>query len=216
MQKKYITIGGGKFKLNGHSPVEFNFDRLKLLKKYNNVKLNTIFNKPNAEINIDNVHDLIKTVVIHWKLNMAYVHSAGFLHEVICKKYMDIITKSGLPYNSSDEKKPGNYTGACVELSVMSWDGYSGGKVKGFCPCEPDVRLKQLADFPIEHFNNGNEILITEVEVPVKPNIIEVQIDPNDIISTLQKIKPQLYQWEKYYIEMTNVIEKINRDLISC
>lgn len=213
MSKKYITIGGGKIKINGHSPVDFNFDRLTLLKKYNNVKLNTIFNKPNTEIDVSTVHSLIRTSVIHWKLNMSYVHSAGFLHETICKMYIKIIKNSGLPYNSAEEKKPGNYTGACVELSIMSWDGYDGGEVKGFCPCEPDVRLKQLANFPIEHFNNGNEVLIMDIKIPKKPKIIEVQLDPNNIISNLQKIKPQLYQWEKYYVEMTEVIEKINKNL---
>jgi hypothetical protein len=215
MSQNYISIAGGAIKLNGHSPVEFNFDRLKLLKKHNNVKLTTVFNKPNTDINIGNVQDLINTAIKHWKLDMAYVHCAGYLHECICKKYMEIIKASGKKYNSAKEKKPGNYTGACVELSIMSWDGYDGGEVKGFCPCEPDVRLKQLANFPIEYFNNGRGVMINTVSIPTKPEIDEVKLDSNDIIVSLNVIKPQLYKWEQYYKDMITAMEKIVKNINS-
>jgi len=202
-------------KTTGH--INFNFDRLRIFlsknPKYTDKKLiKYIFQKDKLKF-LTGKHDdnsyasLIKECIFQWRLNLPLIHSMGFLHNQICKLYLHLMD-GRVEYN--EEKRPGNYTPESTKLSCATWDTYPENKLQGFCPCEPLVRLKQLADFPIQDFVGG-EIMFDNIQtLPKVPQMPVKKFDPSTSLDQrFELIRGHLREWELYYNKMLKIIETL-------
>lgn len=216
-------ICGGSFNVNTRK-VKFNIKRVKALgrQKMSDAKLaSSIFRESKKYKNVSTPADLVKTCIKQWELDANAITEFKCLHEKICKLYLDIIDNSGINIiePAETEPRPGNYTAASTRLSSIKWVGYPGGKVKGFCPFEPVVRLAQLAAFPIDYFRPGGVELSFEKMPDVKPpNLDSIPKFPSNKVSLSDRIlwiEPHLLKWEEYYIKLIDALELVIKDIDS-
>lgn len=203
MSSNYFTnICGGtvNYKTIGH--VDFNMKRLDAYKK--DVKKH-MFPKPITN-DIKTGDGLLKEVIKQWKLDMSLTHSIGFLHNQICILYNNIIEQSPINIKYIDRDRPGNYTPDSAKLANIYWDSFGPNLIQGYCPCEPMVRLKQLAEFPIQEFTYGEIILNIDIKLPpkIKP---KAQLIGKNLYEQIKNLKTYLLQYEEYYKKILPIIE---------
>ena len=221
---KYVKICGGTMMYKKNSKVEFNLDRINIfmedegnsINKFKKTLYDFIFQKE-LKNDINTYDGFIKEIINQWKIDMIFTHSVGFLHNQICKLYNNIIKNSNIEVNYSNDKKPGNYTNDSYKLSNLYWfknDTQIGpGLIQGYCPCEPFVRLKQLIDFPIYDFTDDEFEIDVELYLPNKPANIDMNLSNNLYENIINNVK-MLKEWEKYYSDMIEQIEKITFEVM--
>lgn len=216
------TICGGSVVHNGKSHTEFNFRKLNFYMKNNpNATdaeiLAEIFPKEIEHKIDESPMELIKELLNQWKYKFTIIHSVGFLHAQISSLYNNIIDNQNfIDVTISDTEKPGNYSEHTARLSNTTWKNYQENKIQGFCPCEPMVRLKQLADFPIQQFTDGEIVFdIESMDIPKAPekDLIDWK-DTSSILDKLELVKPKLLEYEKYYKKLIPLFETTVKEIM--
>jgi len=217
----FIKICGGSitYKIGDH--VEFAFNKvedyeknLKGRDKYEELFKGSVFHK-DIEEDINTPSGLVEELVRQWKISMAVIHSGAFLHNQICKLYLKIIDKSGKKINETHELKPSNYTEASARLASITWNTYKVNKLQGPCPCEIDVRLKQLADFPIHEFACGDLLSGLKMrDIPKKPAIKTAKFQSTQLYGRLKDVRKDLEAQEKYYTSLLPKIEELSEKIM--
>jgi hypothetical protein len=201
-----LTICGGSKIYNIEcSKIQYYFDRYKLLNFKGEKALVDDFDLTQKELLKMSNTDFVKYMVKRMKLASILIHLLGYFHEQIAKLYLKTILESNLDFQETSEAKPSNYTPAMIRLSNITWNGYTENNLKGFCPYEPLVRIRQLLDFPIEHFAI---IEISDLcDLPSAPQIDDSETKEKKLYTRLLEIRPVLEAYEKYYIELCEYIE---------
>lgn len=207
----YITIGGkNTYKKGDH--VSHNIKRLKIWnEKTDDEKkfaISAFGDDADKLLKIKNTDEILSFLIKKWKIDQTCHFSYGYLHNTIVKYYLYIIDNcDNKPDGFIEENKeelPSNYTPEMTRLVGIKWDNFDN-TLKGFCPCEPLVRLTQLVKFPIHLFyNKEKNYNILKIKPLIKPQH-DIKMSEN-IYDTILSLEPVLKQYEALYMEAASLI----------
>lgn len=158
---------------------------------------------------IKNKKDILQKILKSFKLGITCIQFLGFLHEQIVILWLKIIDEwiknnpnklEKFAFKEEDNTYPPNYTKNMTRLKNIRFTRWNHENISGFCPLEPQIRLEQLLDFPIEIFDAQiklNKIVFDDS--PSWPDEILQLKNNTDLKKIVIELHPEIRKWEIYY-----------------